>query len=88
MYIAVVNDCTWHATDRTYLSFDCGILLRSIDDRSLCRKKILCSLLLGIVLRRLSSWLPLKSNHSFFWLALYVDQNTCAQLQCTVSAAL
>ena len=40
MYIAVVNDCTWHATDRTYLSFDCGILLRSIDDRSLCRKKI------------------------------------------------
>ena len=22
------------------------------------------------------------------WLALYVDQNTCAQLQCTVPAAL
>ena len=88
MYIAVVNDCTWHATDRTYLSFDCGILLRSIDDRSLCCKKNLCSLLLSIVLGRLSSWLPLKSNHSFFWLALYVDQNTCAQLQCTVPAAL
>ena len=80
MYIAVVNDCTWHATDRTYLSFHCGTLLRNIDDGSLCRKKIKCSLLLNIVLRRLSSWLPLKSKRYFFGSFCYVvDQNACAQ---------
>ena len=75
MCIAVVNDCAWHATDRTYLSFDCGILLRNIDAKkfNVPYFQVLCC----ADYHRGYRWNQII--HS--WLAFYVDQNTCAQLQ-------